>query len=388
MAINLFDDNAWATLRPLSLTRPVADLRIGVLTIAEKWGRYLQSDFGFVTQAYLSKKYSALQSNFFINGSVCPNEALLLALSQLKQGEVLMGGDIVLAYKHTDTDWQQAREKLAKVSFNGGFLRISHPEQIFTFNGQELLADYTLLTAGRTSVTVDPTNTVLGNQLFVEQGASLACVTINTTTGPVYVGKNAQIGEGSNLRGPLAIGDGAVVKMGSKIYGDTTIGPQATVGGEVKNVVIWGNSQKGHDGYLGNAVMGQWCNLGADTNASNMKNNYGMVKLFDYDTQQMRNTGLQFCGPIIADHTKAGINSTFNTGTVLGVGCNIYGADLLPTYVPDFSWGKANQFQEHRLAEMLKTFEAVLQRKGLELQEVDREVITFVFEQTKPQRNY
>ncbi|RZL33269.1 MAG: glucose-1-phosphate thymidylyltransferase, partial [Pedobacter sp.] len=313
MTINLFDDSSWESLRPLTFTRPVADLRIGILTIAEKWAKYLNADFGFNTQDYLSTKYPSKIANLFINGSVCPDESLLNAINKLNAAEVLLKGEFIIAYNADKFDLELAKT-LKPINYNADFIRLVYPNDIFTHNGTELKKDFSLLTKGRTSCTLSSTNTFLGDNIFVEEGAVAECSVFNSLQGPIYLGKNAQVWESSNIRGSFALCEDSSVKMGAKIYPNTTIGPHSRVGGEINNAVVWGYSSKGHEGYLGNAVLGQWCNIGADSNNSNLKNNYAEVKLWDYKQETFRKTGLQFCGLIMADHSKCGINTMFNTG--------------------------------------------------------------------------
>ncbi|MFA6277102.1 MAG: putative sugar nucleotidyl transferase, partial [Pedobacter sp.] len=322
MTINLFDDKSWLSLRPLTFTRPVADLRIGILTIAEKWAKYLNADFGYTTQDYLSVKYPSATADLFINGSVCPDEQLIEALLNLKADEVLVKGEIVITYKEK-LSFSEAIYKLKPVNYSASLTQIQFPEDIFRNNHTELIKDFGLLTKGKTSAKISATNTFLGDNIFVEEGASAECSTFNSLQGPIYLGKNSQVWEGCHIRGSFSLGEDSSVKMGAKIYGQTTIGPYSRVGGEINNAVIWGYSSKGHEGYLGNAVLGQWCNIGADSNNSNLKNNYAEVRLWDYEKESFRKTGLQFCGLIMADHAKCAINTMFNTGTVAGVSANI-----------------------------------------------------------------
>ena len=388
MIINLFDDNAWQTLRPLTFTRPVADLRIGILTISEKWAKYLNATFGFQTQDYLSKKYPAMpNATLHINGSICPDEALLDALTALKVGEVLVKGDMLIGYYH-DADNSDLVTFNNEYQYDKDFIRIVYPEDIFTYNSVELTKDFALLTKGRTSAKLSYTNTFIGDQFFAEEGASAECSTFNSTAGPIYLGENAQVWEGSNIRGSFALCNNSQVKMGAKIYGQTTIGPFSRVGGEINNAVIWGYSSKGHDGYLGNAVLGQWCNIGADSNNSNLKNNYAEVRLWDYEQQSFRKTGLQFCGLIMADHAKCAINTMFNTGTVAGVSANIFGAGFPRNYIPDFAWGGAHGFEVYGLNKMLATAKLVLERRNMILDEVEIDILTEIFERTKEYRHF
>ncbi|RZL36649.1 MAG: glucose-1-phosphate thymidylyltransferase, partial [Pedobacter sp.] len=385
MMINLFDDNAWQTLRPLTFTRPVADLRLGILTIAEKWAKYLNAEFGFVTQDYLQVKYTAKSAQLYINGSICPNEALLNAIAGLKDNEVLIKGDLVIAYTVAENGvgYETAKNKLKQIQFEKDLTAIQFPEDIFKNNHSELVLDFALLTKGKTSAKLSETNTFIGDQFFAEEGASAECSTFNSKAGPIYLGKNAQVWEGSNIRGSFALCNNSQVKMGAKIYGQTTIGPFSRVGGEINNAVIWGYSSKGHDGYLGNAVMGQWCNIGADSNNSNLKNNYAEVRLWDYEQQIFRKTGLQFCGLIMGDHAKCAINTMFNTGTVAGVSANIFGSGFPRNYIPDFAWGGSHGFEVYGLNKMLETAKLVLERRDMVLDEIEVGILTEIFERTK-----
>ena len=389
MAINLFDDKSWLSLRPLTFTRPVADLRVGILTIAEKWAKYLDTDFGFVTQEYLSAKYALANSHLYINGSICPDEGLLEAVVKLKDGQVLYADDVVIAYStNTFFDFQDAFDRFERISYTANFVKIDYPEHIFGYNDIELQKDYALLTKGRTSAKLSGTNTILGENIFVEEGAEAECSTFNTLQGPIYLGKNSQVWEGSHIRGSFALCNDSQVKMGTKIYGKTTIGPYCRVGGEINNAVIWGNSSKGHEGYLGNSVLGQWCNIGADSNNSNLKNNYAEVRLWDYDEENFRKTGLQFCGLVMADHSKCAINTMFNTGTVVGVSANVFGAGFPRNFIPDFAWGGAQGFDIYALNKMLDTAALVFERRNKVLDKVEQDILSHVFEITKPYRHF
>jgi UDP-N-acetylglucosamine diphosphorylase/glucosamine-1-phosphate N-acetyltransferase len=389
MTINLFDDNAWKTLRPLTFTRPVADLRLGILTIAEKWSRYLQADYGFITQDYLSQKYPSQSASVYINGCVCPDEDLIKAVLKLNDDEVLTSGDDVLAFKSLENlTYHQAKVELKSIGYNADFNKIKYPEHIFTNNAEEIRKDFELLTKGRKSAKISDTNKILGNDIFFEEGAKAECCIFNTTLGPIYVGKNAEVMEGSVIRGAFALCENATVKMGAKVYSGTTVGPFSNIGGEVKNAVIWGNSAKGHEGYLGNSVVGEWCNFGADSNNSNLKNNYSPVKLYSYENNGLRNTQLQFCGLIMADHSKCGINTMFNTGTIVGVSANIFGAGFPPKHIADFTWGGPQGFEIYQLDKMVQTAHEVCTHKKSKLTETDIAILSHVFEQTKELRNY
>ncbi|RZL17900.1 MAG: glucose-1-phosphate thymidylyltransferase [Pedobacter sp.] len=391
MTINLFDDPSWHTLLPLTFTRPVADLRIGILTISQKWEKHLKTSTGFVTADYLQLKYALKQdAQLFINGAICPDESLLTEIEGLSVGQALYSAEILVAYKtdagkdHSDfvaTDYQV-------IAYDKSFVKITYPEDIFKFNDAELRKDFKLLTEGRTSATLSGTNTFLGDQIFAEEGAQAECSTFNSLGGPIYIGLNSQVWEGSHIRGSFALCHDSQVKMGTKIYGQTTIGPFSRVGGEINNAVIWGYSSKGHEGYLGNSVMGQWCNIGADSNNSNLKNNYAEVRLWDYTANGFRKTGLQFCGLIMADHSKCGINTMFNTGTVAGVSANIFGAGFPRNFIPDFAWGGAQGFEVYSLHKMFETATKVFERRNLDFDQVEQDILTRIFTDTKIHRHF
>jgi len=389
MGIILFDSAAQQTLLPLTFTRPVADLRIGILTIAEKWQKRTGQNTSFITQNYLQKKFLVKTDamNLLIDGSVCPDDALLEAVNNLKEGEVLKKNDFVIAAKVSAADvanWQSLIASFRAINYTSNFVRIVYPEDIFRQNDAELRKDFALLTKGKTSAAISATNTVLGDQFFAEEGAVAECATFNTRLGPVYLSKNSEVFEGANIRGSFFLGENSQVKMGAKIYSGTTIGQHCTVGGEIKNSIIWGYSSKGHEGYLGNSVLGEWCNIGADSNNSNLKNTYAEVKLWDYATKKQRGTGLQFCGLIMADHSKCGINTMFNTGTVVGVSSNVFGAGYPPKFVPDFSWGGIADKEIYAIKKALETTGKVYERKNRTFDETEAEILKHIFELTKP----
>ncbi|WP_295674604.1 GlmU family protein [uncultured Mucilaginibacter sp.] len=394
MAIILFDDNAHQTLRPLTFTRPVADLRIGILTIAEKWAKYLNSDFSWHTQSWLQGKFpvNIEAENIFINGAVCPDEDIVEAIGQLQYGDVLKYGDQLIAIK-LNRDFAASFEPGVAtgtvVNLKHTPVVIKYPEDIFRNNDAELRKDFKLLTKGRSSAKISSTNTIIGNDFFAEEGALAECSTFNTTNGPIYLAANTEVWEGTHIRGGFAICEHSQVKMGTKIYGATTVGPYCRVGGELNNAVIWGYSSKGHEGYLGNAVVGEWCNIGADSNNSNLKNNYEEVKLWDYTTQRFRKTGLQFCGLILADHSKCAINTMFNTGTVVGVSANIFGAGFPRNFVPDFSWGGSGGYEVYSIKKMFDTAEKVFARRDhRNFDENEKEILCKVFELTQEFRRF
>ncbi|WDF80368.1 GlmU family protein [Mucilaginibacter sp. KACC 22773] len=394
MALILFDDNAHQTLLPLTYTRPVADLRIGIMTIAEKWAKHLNTTTSFHTLDYLQAKFPAKieADNLFINGAVCPDEGLLEAIGNLQTGEALKYNDQLLAVRLDQAgaggfDAEASFDK--NIAYTNLFVSIKYPEDIFRKNDIELRKDYQLLTKGRTSAAISATNVIIGNDFFAEEGAVAECSTFNTTNGPIYLSANTEIWEGTHIRGAFAICEHSQVKMGAKIYGATTVGPYSRVGGELNNAVIWGYSSKGHEGYLGNSVLGEWCNIGADSNNSNLKNNYDEVKLWDYNTMRFRKTGLQFCGLIMGDHSKCAINTMFNTGTVVGVSANVFGAGFPRNFVADFSWGGAQGFEVYSLKKMFTTAQKVFDRRDhRNFDEVEQDILTKVFELTEEFRRF
>lgn len=394
MALILFDDNAHQTLLPLTYTRPVADLRIGIMTIAEKWAKHLNATTSFHTLDYLQAKFPAKveADNLFINGAVCPDEGLLEAIGNLQTGEALKHNDQLLAVRLNQAGAESFNPESVFdkiIAYTSLFVSIKYPEDIFRKNDIELRKDYQLLTKGRTSATISATNVIIGNDFFAEEGAVAECSTFNTTNGPIYLSANTEIWEGTHIRGAFAICEHSQVKMGAKIYGATTVGPYSRVGGELNNAVIWGYSSKGHEGYLGNSVLGEWCNIGADSNNSNLKNNYDEVKLWDYNTMRFRKTGLQFCGLIMADHSKCAINTMFNTGTVVGVSANVFGAGFPRNFVADFSWGGAQGFEVYTLKKMFITAQKVFDRRDhRNFDEVEQNILAKVFELTEEYRRF
>ncbi len=394
MTIILFDDAARNSLLPLTFTRPVAALRVGILSIAEKWKKRLHVQTSFLTADYLQKKFPVQisASNIFINGSVCPDVNLCESIDQLREGEALLSGDVLVAVKlnasaSAEFDHRQI-DRYKPVQYASAISRLNYPEDIFRLNDAELRKDYALITAGRQSAALNSSNTLLGDDIFAEPGAEADCSTFNSKTGPIYLGENSQVWEGSHIRGSFALCNNSQVKMGTKIYGMTTVGPFSRVGGEINNSVITGYSSKGHEGYLGNSVLGEWCNIGADTNNSNLKNNYAEVRLWDYQKENFRKTGLQFCGLIMADHAKCAINTMFNTGTVAGVSANIFGAGFPRNFIPDFSWGGPQGLSVYTLEKMFETAARVYERRELLFDDVEKDILTAVFNSTQKHRNF
>jgi UDP-N-acetylglucosamine diphosphorylase/glucosamine-1-phosphate N-acetyltransferase len=385
----LFDHNR-DQLLPLTFTRPVCDLRIGILTIREKWNSALGSETSTLTEDYLSIKFpcKASADNVLINGGVCPSEALVLSINSLKVGERLVKDGKLLAVRVSEAFSNSDLEPVNGVEFPGEILSVDHPWDIFAKNGDAINEDFKRLTDGRTSLPLSESNTVIGDgAVFLEEGAMVEACVFNTTSGPIYLGKNSEVMEGSVIRGPFALCEKSTVKLSSKIYGPTTVGPHSKVGGEVNNSVIIGYSNKGHDGFLGNSVLGEWCNLGADTNNSNLKNNYDEVRVWSYSEDRFAKTGLQFCGLIMGDHSKSGINTMFNTGTVVGVSTNVFGSGFPRTFIPSFQWGGAAGFVEYNKAKAFATAERVMKRRGIDLDQVEKDILSSVYELTSRYRN-
>jgi UDP-N-acetylglucosamine diphosphorylase/glucosamine-1-phosphate N-acetyltransferase len=376
MKFILFDDSYTSDLYPIALTRAVADIRIGILTIKEKWEKHLDSAVFIQTKDYLKPKYQTIEITnetvVFINAAACPSSTLINDIQNLDLGEyIVYEGRVIAHHCGGNQNPEQLSNGKEKVSGTSDFTLLRYPWDIFTQNSAELNTDYQLLTKGRTSAPIDDTNTVLGNDVFLEPGAKVMCSILNSTSGPVYIGKDAEVMENSVIRGPFAMLEHSALKLSTKIYGATTVGPYCKVGGEVNNSVLIGYSNKGHDGFLGNSVIGEWCNLGADTNNSNLKNNYGTVKAYNFTSRDFISTGLQFCGLIMGDHSKSGINTMFNTGTVVGVSANIYGGGFPPKFIPSFSWGGADGFVPFDAEKAQEVAERMMERRGISFTEGD-----------------
>ena len=387
----LFDGEVRNSLLPFTYTKPVADLRVGILTIREKWEKHLGLTTTTLTEEYLEEKYPMveMEENVMINTSFCPNKKLVEAVKELKVNEAIFKGDDLVAFFTTNTQEEVNFDDYTQIDFNDDVLQIRNTWDIFSKNDVAIAQDFELLTEGRKSQEIPETVQVLGKEnIFIEEGAKLNFATLNATSGPIYIGKDAEIIEGCVVRGPLAMCDNSVLKLGAKIYGATTLGPHCKVGGEVNNSVLMGYSSKAHDGFLGNSVLGEWCNLGADTNNSNLKNNYAEVKLWDYNSGRFARTGLQFCGLMMGDHSKCGINTMFNTGTVVGVSANIYGSGFPRNFVPSFSWGGASGFTEYKMNKVFEVAEVVMKRRNIELDEQEKNILQHVFDITSQYRNY
>ena len=383
MNVILFDSNR-SNFYPLSYTRPISEFRIGILTIKEKWTHYYKN-ISTKTEDYLVSKYPIRKQkeNLWIDASVLPSKELKTELDSLRNGEVLESNGKIIAFKNLNYSFKNLNKINTSILVNS----IENIWDIFADNGREIEADFKLLTKARKSQKISDTNTVIGKHIFVEKGAKISCSILNAENGPIYIGKNTEIMEGAIIRGPFAMGENAVLKMGAIIYGPTTLGPHCKVGGEVNNSVFFGYSSKAHDGFLGNSVIGEWCNLGADTNNSNLKNNYADVKLWNYEMERFKKTGLQFCGLIMGDHSKCGINTMFNTGTVIGVSANIFGSGFPRNFVPSFSWGGASGFQVYKLPKVFEVASKVFERRKLDFDENEQNILSEVYDMTKRYRN-
>lgn len=381
----LFDGAHRDALLPFTFTRPVADIRVGIMTIREKWEHHLGYTTSTVTEDYLAEKYPMveLDENILINASFLPNEALVEAVKALQSNHALFYEDEVVAFHTYENQEEVDFETYEQIFFEGECIIIEKPYDIFQKNDIALREDFDLLTEGRDSEPIPNTVQCLSEEnIFIEEGAVLNFVTLNASTGPIYIGKDAEVMEGSVIRGPFALGEKSQVKMSAKIYGATTIGPHCRVGGEVNNSVMFGYSNKGHDGFLGNSVLGEWCNIGADSNNSNLKNNYDEVKLWSFESRSFEKTGLQFCGLMMGDHSKCGINTMFNTGTVVGVSANVFGAGFPRNYIANFTWGGAQGTQKYMINKALQTAEIVMQRRQIELSETDKAILEHIYNDT------
>jgi UDP-N-acetylglucosamine diphosphorylase/glucosamine-1-phosphate N-acetyltransferase len=391
MNIIFFDDSSRISLLPLTFTRPVSEIRIGILTIREKWQRRLKTESSsWITESYLSGLFPLQVSddNLLVNGSVIPNEKLVTEILALPSDARLLWNGITVAARVSSAQLEgiSSIEQVAvskSLSSTAAVVKITHPWDIFAGNDLALRDDFALITAGRTSAALSSSNQVIGNGgVFLEEGAVVESAVLNTAAGPIYIGKDAEVMEGCLIRGPFSLGEHAQLKMGAKIYGATTIGPECRVGGEVNNSVIFGYSNKAHDGFLGNSVVGEWCNLGADSN------NYSSVKVWSYKEENYVNTGLQFCGLIMGDHSKCSINTMFNTGTVVGVSANIFGTGFPPKYVPSFSWGGSEGFTTYRMEDAMEVAQRVFERRKKSFGDTDRQLFRHLFDSTTQYRSW
>jgi len=377
----LFDTPARELLYPFTHTRPVAACRIGILTIREKWEHWLNTTTSYLTAPHLQQKFPLKKDEslaaVLINGNTLPDEALVKAIGQLKPGEALYSDGELVAKIVTGNDLDA--EPIERKEYLGARLAVRLPWDFFLMNDQAIRSDFELLTKGRVSAPLSDTNKVTAPEnVFLEAGAVVEHSVLNASTGPIYIGKKAEILEGCLVRGPLAMGEKAVLKMGAKVYGATTLGPGCLGGGEIKNVVMFGYSNKGHDGYIGDAVIGEWCNFGANATASNLKNNGGVVKVWVEALNKTEPAGRK-CGVIMGDYSRVGIGTMLNTGTVVGVCCNIFGGDFPPKFVGSFSWGGAAKLEPYQLEPALRDVETWMQFKGQPMTAEDRQVLKALY---------
>ncbi|MEC9209927.1 MAG: GlmU family protein [Bacteroidota bacterium] len=393
MNVILFDNHR-ANYYPLSFTRPIAYFRVGICTIKEKWEKYYKS-VSVKTEDYLLAKFplKVQKDNLWIDARILPSQVLTIELNSLRVGEALAKNGKIVAFRNSTFN----TKKLNVIDSNTTFSTIENLCDIFSLNGEEIKNDFDRMFPSKKlkwQGTVEKleqiktSNIKIGNHpIWIEEGAKLQHCILNTTDGPIYIGKDAEIMEGSMVRGPFAMLNNSVLKMGSKIYGATTLGPYCKVGGEINNAVFFGYSSKAHDGFLGNSVIGEWCNLGADTNNSNLKNNYAQVKLWNYETESFKNTDLQFCGLIMGDHSKCGINTMFNTGTVVGVSTNIFGSGFPRNFIPSFSWGGSSGFSVYKLPKVFDVVEKVFARRKIKFDKSEKDILEHVYDMTKRYRN-
>lgn len=399
MNIILFDSDARNHLLPLTATRPMGELRVGILTLREKWERRLHGSASYITQEYLQEKYPIHieEENLILNGGILPTPALCKRIEALGLNEALLANGELIAARLNEAQFEsligeeeveelQGQELEADIPL----IEIKNLWQLVRLNEQALNEDFTLLTAGRSSQPVSDSNRIVGplENLFLEEGVTMEHCILNVSNGPIYIGANTEVMEGCMLRGAIAIGPDSIVKMGAKIYGPSSFGPGCRVGGEIARSILFANSNKAHDGYLGDSVLGEWCNLGADTNSSNLKNNYSEVKLWNYETERFEKTGQQFMGLIMGDHSKCAINTMFNTGTVVGVFANVYGAGFTRNFIPDFSWGGPDGYRTYKFAEACDTAASVMSRRGQTLNDLEKAILYHIYDITARFRSW
>ena len=388
----LFDDQSRISLRPLTFFRPVSAIRSGILTISEKWEKHLNSPVSYLTEMYLQEKFPLKvgNDNYLINGSVLPNQELLAEIQSLEADTSLMAGETVIAIHLTSENLKHFRQGITPDlrirESETTFVKINNTWDIFGNNKKAIVDDFKLITNNRKSAEISSTNQVLGNNLFVEEGVSIECSSINTLKGPVYIGKHAEIMQGCHIEGPVALCEHSLLKMGTFVYKGTTLGPYCKAGGEINNSVMFGYSSKAHDGFMGDSVVAEWCNLGAGTTTSNLKNNYEAVKQWSYGENKFVSTGLQFCGLVLGDHTKTGISTMFNSGTTAGVCSNIFGVSYQRNFIPSFVWGGTSGFRKHRLSEAMETAKAVYARRNIPFDSIEENIFKAVFDLTSDNR--
>ncbi len=385
----LFGDQTRNHLLPFCFIRPVGDVRVGILTIREKWEKYLGKKTSSLTEEYLSQKYPLVKQadNVLINAAVLPTKEIVEAIGRLDNNETLSQGDVLIAYRLSDKELDKIDddhfEAKANNEFSGTLQKLSHLHDFLLLNKDAIVSDFKLITSNRVSGSVGAMARVVSPEnVFVEEGARIEMAMINASEGPVYIGKDAHIMDGAILRGPVSIGEGTKVRMGALLYQGSAIGPFCKVGGEVSNTIMFGYSNKAHDGYIGDSVIGEWCNIGAGTNFSNLKNNYSQVRVWDYAEETFVPTELRFCGSFVGDHTKLGISTMLNTGSVIGVNSMLYGSGFLRNFIPSFSWGSAAGITIYKFETALETARIVMSRRGKELSKEDESIMRFVYNQS------
>jgi UDP-N-acetylglucosamine diphosphorylase/glucosamine-1-phosphate N-acetyltransferase len=391
MNVVLFDNGSlWKEFLPLTYTRPLSEIRFGILTIKEKWDKFLKTNCSYYTQDFLAIKFHLKETanSLFIASHVCPDAALVKEIGKLKKGEALVKDKSVIAFIGSSKEIGNT-SNLSEKNYSGNIFQLERTWDIFKKADAALRMDFDLLTKKRKSAPISKTVRIIGKRsnVFFEKGVHAEACIINAGTGPVYIAKDAEIMEGSAIRGPFSLGEHSTLKLNTKVYGATVIGAHCKVGGEISNSVIFGYSNKAHDGFIGNTVIGEWCNLGADTNTSNLKNNYADVKLFSYALNKQIDSGQQFVGTIMGDHSKTGINTMLNTGTVVGVGANTFGGGFPPTHIPSFTWGGANGVETYKIDKMFETAEKVFERRGIKFNAAEKEMLRHIFSITAGFRN-
>ncbi len=377
MKIRLEDNGKHLAFAPLSLTRPIGDLRIGILTNTERWNRFSKDvEVFYQTESYLQSKFpNHSNPDIHVNAQFIPTDSQMQRIAELKQNEQLVSNGKWLAKKGNGS---------LEIELNEEIVFIEERWNLFQFNDKAIQNDYEMITNGRTSQQLSATNTIIGDvsNIFLEEGAIVEAAILNASKGPIYIGSNAEIMEGSIVRGPLAMLDHSALKLGTKVYGATTLGPHCKVGGEVNNVIFQAYSNKGHDGFLGNALVGEWCNLGADTNSSNLKNNYGNISTYSFEKKSEVETSTQFMGLCMGDHSKCGINTMFNTATVVGVSSNIFGADFPDKFIPSFSWG-GKELVPFKFEKAIEYSNNMMNRRGMQLSEAEIQILRHIADTRK-----
>lgn len=383
MNLILFDDPVIRLdLLPFTFTRPIGKIRVGILNIHEKWEKWMNVRAFFQTDPYLQVKYPPAPAgdNLLVNAAVCPDQKIVDAIKNLAAGHFLVKDQLLIAAKNPEGEMTKSNI----VIYPDALTIIDKSWKIFRENGNQIRSDFRLVTGGRKSQPVRDRHTIVYGEenVFIEEGVSMMAAVINAENGPVYLGRNAIIQEGALIRGPFALCEGGHLNMGAKVRGDTTIGPFSKVGGEISTSVLFGYSNKAHDGFLGCSVLGEWCNLGADTNTSNLKNNYDFIKLWRHSSATFEDTGLQFCGLMMGDHSKSSINTMFNTGTVVDVSANVFGEGFPRNYIPSFSWGGSHGLTTYRIEKALETAERTMERRNQVLDQTERDILTAVYRMT------